>query len=174
MQNPSIEGNLPQVKQIHEIGKVFDGYGRFSVTTVAGNGDGRSFRHHQKVGTDANSGCRRPSVTIEIPLFTGDRRSSVTIEYFGWLRMLTFRNHPKLGHVVGYEWLQKDLPSPSGKWLQKFFHHHFISHGAKFWMVTERTFCTHRNGCRSFSVTIHREPDSGKLIFYKFHTVSVK
>ena len=33
MQNPSIEGNLPQVKQIHEISKVFDGYGRFSVTT---------------------------------------------------------------------------------------------------------------------------------------------
>ena len=104
----------------------------------------------QKVGTDADSGCRRPSVTIEIPLFTGDGRSSVTIEYFGWLRMLTFRNHPKLGHVVGYEWLRKVLPSPSVKWLQKFFRHHFISHGAKFWMVTERTFRTHRKWLQKF------------------------
>ena len=144
MQNPSIEGNLPQVKQIHEIGKVFDGYGRFSVTIVAEDGDGSPFVTIQNVGTDTDSGCKRPSVTIEIPLFTGDGRFSVTIEYVGWLQMLTFRNHPKLGHVVGYEMVTEGPSVTIRKWFQKFFRHHLISRGAKFWMVTEKTFRTHR------------------------------
>ena len=135
---------MPQVKPIHEIGKVYDGYGRFSVRIVAENGYGSPFVTIQKVGTEADSGCRRPSVTIEIPRFTGDGRFSVTIEYFGWLWMLTFRNHPKLGHVVGYEMVTEGSSVTIRKWLQKFFRHPFISRGAKFWMVTENTFRTHR------------------------------